>query len=407
MAGFNERKVLGIFLLAACAACASEKMPLAECREKAAAGDAEAQYQLGRRYEEGDGVGKNGIRAVIQYKKAGEQKHRKACAKLSELYSRGEFVKKDAVLAAKYGAMAGGDDEAIAAANAEEKRKAEKTDEIEDALDWVLGRNGKNKDPKIGVRMLYEAAKKQPIAKRVFVKRWQQGDLDDALSVLTEEEWELVVPWFREAFSDGEKKAGLIVGNSERYRKNYLAAADYYTAAGKAGLPKAWYFCGMIYWKGSDEKEWGAPKYMKSDCKARAAFEHALKLNPDYDDARWKLGLLYLCSNDKTCVNSKKAFDIFSRFYAKDKTDKYNVWLYGFSGYAVAYDQIEINLELYKRALNTRPGAIDYTHRRKRMREYDELVRQMRHYVQFIRQAAQMGCEPAQKFMDNYKPPSN
>lgn len=407
MEGFNEKKVLGIFLLVACTAWASEMMPLAECREKAAAGDAEAQYQLGKRYEEGDGVGKNGIRAVIQYKKAAEQKHRKACAKLSELHSRGEFVKKDAVLAAKYGAMAGGENEVIAVAKAEEKGNVEKMDEIEDALDWILGRNGKSKDPKIGIRMLYEAAKKKPIAKMVFVKRWQQGDLDTALSVLTEDEWELVVPWFREAFSSGEKKAGLIVGNNERYRKNYLAAANYYTAAGKAGLPKAWYFCGMLYWTGSDEKEWGLPKYMKSDRKARAAFEHALKQDPGYDDVRWKLGLLYLYSKDKTCADSKKAFDIFSRFYAKDKADKYNVWLYGFSGYAVAYDQIERNLQLYKRAFNARPGTIDYTHQMKRRREYNELVKQGTYYVEFIRRAAQMGCEPARKFMENYKPPSN
>ena len=406
MAGFNRLMFLVLAAFTTLPSWAAE-MPLAECREKADAGDAEAQYQLGKRYEEGAGVGKNGIRAVIQYKKAAEQKHRKACARLSELYSRGEFVKKDAVLAAKYGAMAGGENEAIAVARAKEKGNAEKMDEIEDALDWILGRNGKSKDPKIGIRMLYEAAKKKPAAKMVFVKRWQQGDLDAALSVLTEDEWELVVPWFREAFGAGLKTAGLVIGNNERYRKNYLGAADYYMAAGKAGISKAWYFYGLLYWTESDEKEWGMPKYMKSDRKARTAFEHALKQNPSCDDVRWKLGLLCLYSKDETCADSKKAFDIFSRFYAKDKADKYNVWLYGFSGYAVAYDQIERNLELYKRAFNTRPGAIDYAHQTKQMREYEELVKQKAHYVQYIRQAAQMGCEPAQKFMENYKPPSN
>ena len=236
----------------------------------------------------------------------------------------------------------------------------------------------------------------------VFVKRWQQGDLDSALSVLTDEEWNLVVPWFREAFVAGLKTAGLVIGNNERYKKNYLAAADYYMAAGKAGISKAWYFYGLLYWTGSDEKEWGMPKYMKSDSKACAAFEQALKINSNYDDAGWSLGLLYLYSKDKTCADSKKAFDIFSRFYNKDKTDKWHVWLYGFSGYAVAYDQIKRNYALYKKAFNVRPGAIDYTHQLKRRKEYDNLVQQKKHYIQFIQKAAAMGCEPARRFVEKY-----
>ena len=46
-----------------------------------------------------------------------------------------------------------------------------------------------------------------------------------------------------------------------------------------------------------------------------AAFEQALKPDSNYDHAGWSLGLLYLYSKDKTCADSKKAFDIFSRFY--------------------------------------------------------------------------------------------
>ena len=107
-----------------------------------------------------------------------------------------------------------------------------------------------------------------------------------------------------------------------------------------------------------------------------AAFEQALKPDSNYDDAGWSLGLLYLYSKDKTCADSKKAFDIFSRFYNKDKTNKWHVWLYGFSGYSVAYDQIKRNYALCKKAFNVRPGAIDYTHQLKRRKEYDNRVQQ-------------------------------
>ena len=107
MVAFNKLKVATAVILATLATWAVTEMPLEECREKAAAGDAEAQYQLGQRYEEGHDVSKNGVRAIVQYKKAAEQKHRKACARLAELYSCGEYVRKDAALAAKYRVMAG------------------------------------------------------------------------------------------------------------------------------------------------------------------------------------------------------------------------------------------------------------------------------------------------------------
>lgn len=406
MAVFSRLTVAALVMFATSAMWAAEGMSLAECREKAASGDAEAQYQLGQRYEEGDGIAKNGIRAVIQYKKAAEQKHRKACARLSDLYSRGEYVRKDTVMAAKYKAMAGGEDEKIAVARAEESVRTERMDEIEDALDWILGRNGKSKDPKIGIRILYEAAKKKPIAKMVFVKRWEQGDLDRALSVLTDTEWALIVPWFREAFASGRKKAGLIVGNNERYDKNYLAAANYYLEAGKAGLPKAWYFYGLLYWTGSSKEEWGDSGFLKSDRKARAAFEQALKLDSGYDAVRWDLGLLYLYSKEKSCTDSKKAFDIFSYFYNKDKTDKLTLWLYGLSGWFSAINNIDKDKELYKKILSN-PRKKNYRGLYDNVAIKHEarlglLLKQRNDCLNCIKQAADLGYEPAREFMKEY-----
>lgn len=178
MVAFNKVRLAAVaVMMAAPAVLLAAEYGLDECRAKAAAGDAEAQWQLGLRYEKGDGVRKDGMRALAQYRKAADQKHRKACAKLSDLYERGRLVKRDPVLAAKYKAWAEGGNGELAAAQVKELAK-EKDDEIETALDYILGRNGKPKDPKAGVRLLYQQAKDNPTAQRVFVDRWSQGDLD-------------------------------------------------------------------------------------------------------------------------------------------------------------------------------------------------------------------------------------
>ena len=402
MAVFNKVKFVYAIVCAVSSLMASE-MSLDECREKVATGDAEAQWQLGQRYEEGRGVGKSVIRAVIQYKKAAEQKHRKACARLSELYSRGEFVKKDAMLAAKYRALASGENAESATVESDKVTSTaeERIDEIE--VDWILGRNGKRKDPKIGIRILYDAAKEKPIAKAVFVKRWQKGDLDNALSVLTEEEWELIVPWFREAFAAGWKKAGLIVGNAELYKKNYMVAADHYLAAGRAGLPKAWYYLGLLYWTCSDETQWGMPEYMKSDYKAMEAFKNTLRQDPGYVSAKWDLGRLYLFSKDKKCSDSLKAFQIFSDFYKRDKANKLKMYFYGLSGWFKCLDEYGQKKDLFEKAARVSKGAIDYSTHRKRLQEEREIRRQAGEFLDIIKQAADMGCEPARNFMEQFE----
>ena len=400
MAGFSNGKILGVAICMACTVYAVDKMTLAECREKATAGNAEAQWQMGLRYENGDGVAQNGIRAVFNYKKAAEQKHRKACAKLAELYEHGEYVKRDSVRAARYRALAECGSEEIASAKAsaaEKEANGDKVDEIEVALDWILGRNGKKKDPKIGIRMLYDAARSKPIAKAVFVKRWEKGDLDSSLEVLTDEEWKLIVPWFREAYAAGWKQAGLIVGNDERYKKNYLTAARHYEAAGRAGLAKAWYFLGCMYWKGSDKEKWCTPDYFKSDIKARDAFEQVLKIDSKYEEAQWRLGCIYLFSSDEGCFDLRKAFNIFSILYNIDKTNKYYVWWYGLSGYYLVKRR---RAEHEKQKPHR--GKIDYPIKIKPWQKtFECLEADENHFVRCIRQASEMGCESAQKFIKN------
>lgn len=416
MAVFNKLNAAKVMFLATLTTWAVTEMPLEECREKAAAGDAEAQYQLGQRYEEGRGLSRNGIRAVIQYKKAAEQKHRKACKRLSELHSRGEFVKKDSAIAAKYRALASGDNAeiAIAKASEEESKSTDTVDDIEVALDWILGRNGKRKDPKIGIRMLCDAAKDRPIAKGVFIKRWMKGDLDDALEVLTDEEWTLIESWFEEAFRLGGswKKCGLILGNKAFRNKHYTAAISFYQAAGRVGVPKAWYFLGCLYWTGSNKEKWGTPDHVKSDRNAMDAFIQTLKINPRHVDAKWNLGLIYLFSDDKQCRNYKKAHDIFSELYRNGgANNKWILYDYGLSGLLITEEMISNVLKEYGRIKDPHyyaRGRIDYdvvvrrTQRTKSELEakHKSLLKEEKRYLQYIKQAADMGCEPAQKLVE-------
>jgi len=63
--------------------------------QKAEQGDAEAQYEVGRAYDLGNGVVKNEQEAFKWYRKAAEQGHRTAESTLGALYASGKGVTKD------------------------------------------------------------------------------------------------------------------------------------------------------------------------------------------------------------------------------------------------------------------------------------------------------------------------
>jgi len=61
----------------------------------AQSGDAKSQYQLGRLYDEGDGIEEDNEKAVDWYRKSAEQGYAKAQGHLSEMYFMGEGVQED------------------------------------------------------------------------------------------------------------------------------------------------------------------------------------------------------------------------------------------------------------------------------------------------------------------------
>src|SRR5439155_149495 len=76
--------------------------PIEEVKAKAEAGDAESQVELGRRYDEGEGVAKDQVEAVKWFRKAAEQNYAEAQFDLGGCYDEGEGVAKDQVEAVKW-----------------------------------------------------------------------------------------------------------------------------------------------------------------------------------------------------------------------------------------------------------------------------------------------------------------
>ena len=74
----------------------SPEQELAALTKKAEAGDADAQFGTGARYDHGNGVPKDSGKAVEWYQKAAGQGHAKAQNNLGAMYKSGEGVPKDA-----------------------------------------------------------------------------------------------------------------------------------------------------------------------------------------------------------------------------------------------------------------------------------------------------------------------
>lgn len=377
---------------------AAPNMELEECRRLATQGDAEAQWQLGKRYETGDGVKRNPMGAIAQYRKAADQGHREACAKLASYYETGTLVGKNQALAAKYRAMSNGEDPEVAVADAKAKARAKRYDEVEVAIDYIIGRNGKEKDPKTGIRLLYSAAKDNPDAQRVFCEAWYHDALD--LSALDRAEWALVIPWFRDAFTNGMKSCGLVLGNDAYDKGQYQAAIQYWTAAGNAGGGKAWYHLGLFFDPVNKKGDFHAPEHLRNERRAKSAFEKSAKLEwGGNENALYNFGLICLFSQDKECLDYEKAYRIFWDLLKRDPNNKYYLYDYGWAGIHYStkgkFNWLEtINTQLRGQSL---APAVRRDLEQKRKQLENQIGQTVRGYMKYFRQSADMGYEPAQK----------
>lgn len=307
-------------------------------------------------------------------------------------------------------------------------------DDVKIAVDYLLGRNGRQKDVKTGIRLLVAAAEQKPIAKRVFVRQWLSGNLDGAMDAMTVEEWAAVLDWFKEAYDDGEKRAGLLLGRIEFSKAEdtnrtdragcYVNAAKYWRGAGRAGCAESWYRLGNFVFIGIPKPPFEKPKTSAqkrqnqvwkaefwtllnlklTDKDAQYAYLQALKLRPDYAAAKFELAMLRLFSSDKKVADAKASHEAFAEFYDKDRSDKWNVYYYGLSGYWMIQDKM--NSAVYQKAISVQltQQSIEYDIWRKRIAEYNSLVKKQQSYVAVIERAAKMGCRPAQNFMASMQP---
>ena len=79
-----------------------DPVQLAEIRCLAEQGNAEAQFSLGFRYDEGEGVPRDSQEAVKWWRKAAEQGHDQAQFNLGDMYARGDGVSEDKTEAMKW-----------------------------------------------------------------------------------------------------------------------------------------------------------------------------------------------------------------------------------------------------------------------------------------------------------------
>jgi len=380
----------------------AEQLPISECKRLSSQGDAEALYQMGVRYETGDGVRKDNLRALANYRKAADKGHRVACRKLADLYEAGKIVSKDPVLSAKYRAIAVGESGEVAEAKAKTESEVAQVDEIEVALDYIIGRNGKRRDAKAGIRLLYAAAKDKPVARRVFVQRWEKGDLDAGLETIGAEEWDMIVPWFKEQFDSGRHlMGGLILGNEARRKKDYQSAIAYYKTAGQAGLAKAWFYLGKLYDPGVDEDDGGGSRSVQSEPGAINAYENCLRIEPNYELASHRIGLIYLFG--KSSHNYKKALSIFEKLLKKRPNEMWYLYDYGAAGVLMeeeAFDKKWPNVKAMLSRYDS--GSATYRDERNLNRaaeDWRNVKSRCVKYINSIRKAANMGCAPARSFL--------
>ena len=114
----RTRTTLGGFLLAltliAPWTLAQDPDPITETRRRAEQGDADAQFTLGVRYANGDGVIKDDEEAVRWYRLAAAQNNADAQVTLALMYVNGIGVLKDEAEAVRWYRLAAAQDNAIA-----------------------------------------------------------------------------------------------------------------------------------------------------------------------------------------------------------------------------------------------------------------------------------------------------
>jgi len=239
-------------------------------REKAEAGDAESQFNLGIDYDNGYGVEKDAAEAVKWYRKAADQGDALAQYSLGGCYREGYGVGKDEAEATKWFRKAA--DQGVAKAQYDlgvcyhDGTGVEK-DDVE-AVKWFRKAADQGYDKaqyNLGVsyREGYGVEKDDVEAVKWFRKSADQGDAQAQYSLGVcyydgtgfEKDAVEAVKWFRKAADQGYDKAqynlGVCYHDGTGVKKDAVEAVKWYRKAADQGYDKAQYNLGVCYHDGT------------------------------------------------------------------------------------------------------------------------------------------------------------
>jgi TPR repeat protein/tRNA A-37 threonylcarbamoyl transferase component Bud32 len=216
---------------------------IAEIRPKAEKGDADAQYELGRCYEEGNGVPKDARTAALWYKRASQQNHPEATLAFACCYRDGIGVPPDGNKA---------------------KQLYEKAAELGEAAAYIE------------LSKMYCAPndnKDLAEAERVLLKALADGNMDaySQLGAMFEAEGDLrkAAEFYEKAAENGDLRAQYDIGwmykNAEGVKKDLEKAAKWMVLAADRGSPYAQNDYGIMlqYGQGVEQNEELAVEYYR------------------------------------------------------------------------------------------------------------------------------------------------
>jgi len=221
---------------------------ISDIKTKAAAGDASAEYELGRAYEMGKGVGQDAGQAAAWYSKAAEQGNAKAQDSLGVLYWLGEGVDKDKKAAVEWYRKSARQGDANAMFNLGAAYYNGEGVNLNDslALAWFLLAS------EAGSASGEDAAKRSEQEHR----QWFLSDACLTIGQMYEKGEELprnldlAMKWYRKAADGGNAQAQLNLAILAMNAKNYGEARTRCEAAAKDKLSGGFACLGFIYQNG-------------------------------------------------------------------------------------------------------------------------------------------------------------
>ena len=243
-----------------------ERVILREMIKKAEQGDVNAQWKLGWKYYDGDGVRNDYTKAFSYFKLVADAGYVDAQYVLGRLYEDGLGVDQDYTLAAHYYKLA-----------------AEQGDAKAQNSLGLLYKEGLGVERDYGLAAYYF---KLSAEQENLNGQYNLGRLyEDGLGV--EQDFTLAVHYYRLVAEQGNKiaqfKLGLLYENGQGVEQDYTLAEYYYKLSAEQGYASAQYNIGLLY----------QTKMNVNDSYSLAAHYYKLAAKQNHSSAQLNLGIMY------------------------------------------------------------------------------------------------------------------